>query len=98
MEINKEGSNVDFLIYGAKESKTHLKQFLRYLRKFIYRSGNKINNEDIEELLKSKDLTIWQKVLLKRVLNTKSFTYKYVTSLNEPAKTPILDKIKEKHG
>ena len=79
-------SIINYFITGANESKGNAKHWFRYLRKMIKNDKIIISNNDINELLNSNELSMFQKITLERVILTYSPTFKYVSSLNKPAK------------
>ena len=87
---------VQFLINGADNSKYNAKQWYRYLRKIVTDTGTKLDNSEIDDLLASDKLTMFQKLSLKQAIVADSPTHNHLMDLNKPAATPMLDTIKRK--
>ena len=79
-------AKVTWLIRAAKHSRHNAKHWFRYLRKEIVNDKIIPAHEDIKKLLDSDELTIFQKISLKRAMTVGTPTYEYVASLNKPAK------------
>jgi len=88
-EISKNGL---YLLNVSQDCKYNLKQWFRYLRKFITREKIHLTDKDIEMLLNSSELSNIQKVSLERALTKGSDTYEHVVSLNEKTKLENLRK------
>ena len=87
-------SCINFFEQGAIDSKYNASHWFRYLRKIIKNDKVIITPDEIQILLKSKNLTMFQKVTLERAAIIGSPTYIYIKSLNEPAKLPMLTKLR----
>ena len=74
----------EFMINAAKESRYSARHWFRYLRKVIFEDYTYLTDEDIEKLLTSNELTMFQKVTLKCAVQIGSPTHAYVVSINEP--------------
>lgn len=90
---NRLDDAVRFYTKGALESRNSLSQWMRYLRKLFF--SGKIKDETIVSRLGESDqLTMLQKIVLSSAQDKTTPTHRYVTALNEKAKTPMLDKIR----
>lgn len=87
----------DYILNAAKQSKYNADHWFRYLRKVIFSDYSYLTDDDVESLIKSTELTDFQKVSLKYAMQTGSPTQKYVISLNEPAKLTNTQKLMEKY-
>ena len=88
---------MNYYFNAAKKSRNNSEQWFRYLRKFITSEGCKLSDNEINYMLLSDHLTMYQKITLKRALINGTETNKKVISLNEKTKTPMLDHIKRKN-
>lgn len=88
----------DFMINAAKQSRHNARHWFRYLRKVIFEDHTYLTDEDIETLLKSTELTAFQKVSLEFAVQQGSPTHEHVVSLNKPAKLHIVKELMEKYG
>ena len=87
----------DYLISAAALTADNAKHWLRYLRK-IFREGKVcLSAEQLSHILTSGKLTMYQRISLLRAIEPGSPTNRYVRSLNEPAQTPLLDKLRRKY-
>lgn len=90
----------NYMINSAKDSKYNSRQWFLYLRKVITKEKIKLSQEDINALLSSSELTMYQKVTLERAVVYGSPTYQRVISLNEKAKLRYVELLKRRieHG
>lgn len=79
-------SFVNFFINGAIDSKGNAQHWFRYLRKMIKDDKVILSQEEINELLKSDSLSLFQKVTLERAVSPGSPTFEFVSALNKPYK------------
>ena len=86
-------SKVDYLLRAAEHSRFNARHWLRYLRKEIVNGKVRLTAQEIDLLVNNDKLTMYQKISLKRAMTPGTPTYQFVKELNEPAKTPMLDKI-----
>lgn len=77
--------SIGFLIRGAIDSKYNGRHWFRYLKKIIVNNEIILSKEEIQALLKSDKLTMFQKVTLSRAVAVGSPTYEYLKRLNQPA-------------
>ncbi len=82
---------VKYLFVAAKDSKYDAKLWLRYLRKVV---DMDISEDDLSVLLRSDDLTAYQKLTLNSAVNKCSRLASYLIKLNSPAGTPMVDLIR----
>lgn len=82
------------VLRAAEQSKNDAKLWLRYLRKEFIGGRTRLTPEQVAAILNSGKLTMYQRISLLRAIEPGTITNKYVLSLNEPAKTPILDAIR----
>ena len=88
----------DYLIDAAGQSRFNTQHWLRYLRKEFVEGRSLLSDQELANVLRSPSLTMFQKVSLKRAVTPDCPTNRYVVSLNQPAKTPMLDDIMRKHS
>jgi hypothetical protein len=67
----------------------------KYLRKFVSKNGVELSRSDLEEVLESNKLTGFQKITLKQANIVGSKTHQYITSLNNKAKSNILERLRK---
>ncbi len=91
-----ESLNIKYYKKAALHSRYNADHWFRYLRKFIIDDGCKLSDNEINILLNSSELTMYQKITLKRALIEGSKTNIKVLSQNKKAKTPMLDQIRRK--
>lgn len=84
-------SRVENLAVAARHSYGSLRQWLRYLGKEFEGHKVKLTDEHLSAVLESDDLSMIQKVVLKEAMKDGSATNRYVVSLGERAKTPMVD-------
>ena len=85
-----------YMINSAKDSKGDERLWLLYLRKVITKEKIKLSKEDINALLSSSELTMYQKATLERAVIVGTPTYKRVISLNEKAKLRYVELLKKR--
>ena len=93
-----KAAKVHDLIRAAKDSRYHAAQWLRYLRKEFKGTTPKITPLQLDYLLESDNLTMFQKVSLSRAMQQDTITNQYVTALNRRATPSMLDQIRQKRG
>ena len=84
-------TKLGFYIEGARRSRTNSAQWFRYLRKAIGDDPYALSVPDMEGILNSGALTMYQTVTFKRVMEVGTPTHMYVDGLNQRAKTPMID-------
>ena len=89
-------NNVLYYENAALDSKYNKDHWFRYLRKFIISEGCKLSDSEIQELLSSSKLTMYQKVTLKRAVIPGTPTNLKVIALNQKTKTPRVEYIRRK--
>ena len=77
-------SNYNYLLRAARHSRGDDAHWHRYLRKIIKADSIDLNDNDIDLLLKSDDLTDEQKSTLSKAVIIGSDVHKQVVSLNQP--------------
>lgn len=85
-----------YMINSAKDSKGDERLWFLYLRKVITKEKIKLSNEDINALLSSSELTMYQKATLERAVIVGTPIYKRVISLNEKAKLRYVELLKKR--
>lgn len=75
----------DFMIHAAKKSRYKAKPWFRYLKVVIFEDHTHLTDEDIQNLLNSNELTMFQKVTLKCAVQIGSPTHAHVLSIKESA-------------
>ena len=88
----------DYLIDAAVETRSNARHWFRYLRKEFDKDSTSLSDQELDTVLKSPDLTMFQKISLMRAATPDSPTHRYIVSLNQPANTPMLDEIMRKHA
>ena len=84
--------NLNYLFIGAKHSRYHARHWFRYLRKFVSMEGKiTLSHQDVAFALFSKQLTIFQKITLQRMMTYGTPTYRYVYELNQPSRRFVLN-------
>ena len=93
-------SRVAFMIEGAKRSKYNSKHWFRYLRKGIKDGSVLLTEEEINAIVNSGELTMYQIVTLKQAMTPGTPVFHKVASLNKKSNTPMVDAIlrKKKHA
>lgn len=97
VHISDTIGRTDALIRHAEESKYNTKQWLRYLRKTFNNDKAMITKRELNHLLRSSNLTMCQKLILKRAMTSGTPTNEYVIRLNNHADTPMLKEIIREH-
>lgn len=95
-KIGENMSKVNFFIQGAIQSKYNAAHWFRYLRKMIANDKITLTSEEISELLNNDNLTMFQKVVLKRATVINSPTFLYIASLNKPAKLKFCNALRKR--
>lgn len=66
-----------------KKSRYKVKPWFRYFKVVIFEDHTHLTDEDIQNLLNSNELTMFQKVTLKCAVQIGSPTHAHVVSINE---------------
>lgn len=77
-------SNYNYLLRAARHSRGDDAHWCRYLRKIIKADSIDLDDNDIDLLLKSGDLTDEQKSTLSQAVIVGSDVHKQIVSLNQP--------------
>ena len=88
---------VQYMINAAEQSRFNAKHWLRYLRKQVRDEEVLLTPVEIESIVDSGALTMYQVISLKRAMEKGTPTNQYVVSLNQPSETPMLDQILRKY-
>ena len=88
--------SISYYEHVAQDCMYHSDQWFRYLRKIITPCGNTLTQDEINTLLVSDKLGIYQKITLKQASIPGTPTNLYVLSLNQKSTTPILNAIRKK--
>ena len=91
-------NKIEYCKKAAADSTYNADQWFRYLRKIVKPEGCLLSKEEVQELLDSSVLTMYQKVTLKRAVYSGTPTNKKVISLNQEAKTPMLNYLRRKYN
>lgn len=97
-EDMKVSANISYLIRAAHHSKYNAGHWFRYLRKEIVDGKIRLSPDEISALVASDELTIFQKITLKRAMTVGTPTYSYIDSLNKPAKLKVLGEFLRSRG
>lgn len=92
----KEAARVKNLIRAAQDSRYHAKQWFRYLRKELVDGKSRLSALQIESFLESSEVTLFQKVTLKRAMQENTITNRRVSALNKKAEPKMLDAVRRK--
>lgn len=87
----------EFMINAAKQSRHNARHWFRYLRKVIFEDYTHLTDEDVERLLVSDELTVFQKVSLEFAVQQGSPTHEHVISLNKSAKIDEVRQLLEEY-
>lgn len=91
--------NVRYLLDASRHCGHDVAHWLRYLRKFVRNGAPALSPSEVEYLSNCGDLSLCQRVVLERGMETGTPTFGYLRALNEPARTPMVDLIRaELHG
>lgn len=96
--VSTDNLNIAYYIKAAQHSRYNSQHWFRYLRKIFNENECKLTDDEINQLLSSNYLTMYQKVVLKRAVIKDSKTNKKIVALNQKAKTPMIDQIKRKYN
>jgi len=91
--IPLQSIKVAYMVAGAKKSRYHMAQWMRYLRKGISEDGTPLSQEDIRQIIDSGELTMLQIITLKRAMETGTITTKRVSALNRRTELPMLKEL-----
>ena len=89
---------IQYLIHAAEQSRYNAKHWLRYLRKQIKGETVLLTPAEVESIIESGELTMYQTISLKRAMTPGTPTYHYVSALNQRAETPMIDQILRKYN
>ncbi len=90
---NYQNTRVGFLINGAKQSRYNSKQWFRYLRKYIKDDSVLLSPEEINAIIESGELTMYQTVTLRQAMTPGTPTYSKVSGLNKKTTTPMVKEL-----
>ena len=98
MITNDDKQKKDVLYYEAiaEDCFGDKEVWFRYLGKIINRNGCLLQNNILSDLLSSDKLSMFQKVTLKQASIPGTPTNIAVSSLEEKAKTPMIDEIRRR--
>ena len=91
-------TRVGWHIVGARRSRTSYEQWFRYLSKAIGNGPYALSPSESKALLESGELTTFQKVTLEHAMIKGTPTNRYVDSLNQRAKTTMVDEMLRRYG
>jgi hypothetical protein len=78
-------SLVQYYTQAAKKSQWNYKLWLRYLNKSIHREKIELSDSDVETLIRSGNLEVWQAAFLKLAVQPGSLPWKLTVKYSEPA-------------
>lgn len=84
-------TRVENLTVAAKHSHSCLRQWLRYLGKEFNSHAVRLTEEQVRTLLLSDDISMVQKAAFMMVMEDGTALNRYVTSLEQKARTPMVD-------
>ena len=93
-----ENTRLNYMIEGAKRSRYNSAQWFRYLRKVVDGNRTLLTSEEIEVLINSGMLTMFQKITLKRAMQPGTLTNSRVVRLNQRTNTPMVNEVLRRHG
>lgn len=91
-------TKIVYIISAAEHSKYNGKHWFRYLRKEFDKDTIVLTKDQMNQLLLSNELTLFQKISLKRAMEKDSLTHEYLYNLNRKTQTPMLKKVMRKHN
>lgn len=94
MESN---TRVSYMVQGARNSKYHASQWMRYLRKGISEEKVVLTSEEVRRIIDSGELTMFQVITLKRAVQPGTATNKRVAALNQRTSLSMLQELKRKY-
>ena len=99
MEWNEKYNNtrVGYMLEGARRSRCHFDQWVRYLRKGITDEKILLSEEEITDILGSGALTMVQMITFKRAMEPGTITNKKIAALNQKSKTPMVEELLRRH-
>ena len=97
LRINRN-SRVGYILEGAKNSRYHADHWFRYLRKVVSDQGALLSLNDVEMIVMSGELTMFQIITLKRALQNGTPTNRKVVALNQRTTTPMIAELLRRHG
>jgi hypothetical protein len=86
----------NYIVRAAQHSRGSSKHWFRYLMKSIDKCGISFSPSDIDLLYNDDRLTPFQRISIKRAFEEGTVTRGYIRSLNEPRKTDVLERLKER--
>ncbi|GAB2026169.1 hypothetical protein [Lactovum odontotermitis] len=90
-------TNTEYIIHAAELSKNNASLWFRYLNKVI-NDNSALSPKEIEEILASRELDSFQRVILKLAVEPDNAYHRYVINLSKPAKTLSLEERFQKYG
>ena len=98
VEYSGSISREENIMRAAERSRDNAKHWLRYLRKEFIGGKSRLTSEQVAVILNSGRLSMYQRISLLRAIEPGTPTNEYVLSLNERAKTPMVDKLLRERG
>ncbi len=87
-----------YILEGARRSRYNANHWFRYLRKIITDQGILLSKEETDMILNSSVLTMFQKVTMKRALESGTPTNKRIIALNQKTTTPMIKELLRRRG
>lgn len=87
----------EFMLRAARQSKYNARHWFRYLRKVIFDNYSYLTREDVQKLVSSNELTMFQKITLQCAVEKNSPTHEYVVSLNKTSQLPMVTELLKKY-
>lgn len=88
-----QNSKVSYMIEGARQSRFNAAHWFRYLRKCVDGDAVLLNSDDVDLLINSGELTMYQIITLKRAMQPGTITNQKVNSLNQRSTTPMVKEL-----
>jgi len=88
--------NIAYVENAAVHSKNNARHWMRYLRKLIDTNGSILSPSEVDKLLASEHLSMYQKVSLRAALLPGTETHEFVTKLNMPAQKVSIEELMTK--
>ena len=95
---NSAMSRAEYLIRAASHSRYNAGHWMRYLRKELIDGRSRLTQKDIDTVLSSDKLTMFQKVSFKRAMQVGTETNLAVSSLNRRVRPTMLDTLQRKYA
>ena len=100
MKSNAKINNtkINYFLEGARRSRYNAEHWFRYLRKGISEDGTVLKPEEVNMIVSSGQLTMFQIITLKRAMEQGTATNLRVRRLNQRTTTPMVQELLRRHG